>query len=128
MAADDVGESAENVVEQGLQLQGVHLLGQCGKTPHVAEHHRELAAGRLHAVVFWLFDHFVHQLGGHVGAKQRGQLALGAAFHKVAINHVQREGRYRHHRHGCEGQRQPLCEIKPQVDAGEHCHHHRAEQ
>jgi hypothetical protein len=42
LLADDMGESAEQGVEQGLQLHRLHALGQGGETADVAEHHRQL--------------------------------------------------------------------------------------
>ncbi|MNV58277.1 hypothetical protein D3C71_1506410 [compost metagenome] len=76
VASDDVGEFAEHVVQQGLQLQWLHAFGHGGEPPHVAEHDRQLSAGGLHAVVLGLLDHFVHQFWRHIGSEECGQFAF----------------------------------------------------
>jgi hypothetical protein len=72
MGTNDLGESAEHGVEQGLQLNGLQGLGQLGEAAHVAKHHGELAGGRRHVVAAGVFQHFGDEGGRHVVAKQLG--------------------------------------------------------
>jgi hypothetical protein len=127
LLADDMGESAEQGVEQGLQLHRLHALGQGGETADVAEHHRQLTHGRLHAVALGLAHHFIHQLGRHVGTKQMGQSALGAAFHKIAVAHVQGKGQQHHHQDGGQGKHQAVGQKQPQIQTNQGRKHRGAQ-
>ena len=115
VAANVISESAENRVEQRLELGGLHGFAHLRKTPHVAKQHRHLFGRGLHAVGSSVFDHFINQFGRHVGAKQVGQLPLGFAFNKIAVAHIEREGCNCRHQRAGQWQHQPIAQIEPEI-------------
>ena len=128
VAAYDEGEAAEDGVEQGLELGGLHGFRQLGEAAHVAKHDRELAGGGGHAVAVGVFHHFVDQLGRHVGAKQLGQLAFGPAFHQVAVAHVERKGERRHDEGAGQRQHQAVAQVEPEIEPHHRAHHAHTER
>ena len=128
VAADDMGELAEHFIQQPLQLQRLHPLRHGGEAAHVAEHHRQLPVGGLHAVVLRLLDHFGHQFWRHIGAEQRCEFALGPALHKITVGHVEREGQHGHHHRRSQRQRQALGDVHPQVQPHQRRNHASAQQ
>ena len=69
VAADPIGQTAKDRVEQRLKLGRLHGFGHLREPTHVAKHHGELFGCRLHAVAVRVLDHLIHQLRGNISSE-----------------------------------------------------------
>ncbi len=60
ISPDDGGNTSEYICQHGLQLDGLHSLGDPCKATHIAKHDRQFTASSLHGVAVWIPNHFVH--------------------------------------------------------------------